>query len=183
MKAIRNFLILSIAILGFSFVDVNAQGYSDRQTTQGIERKIFKKIIGLPNYGLFDHISYKVDGGTVTLYGKVASLGTRKAAENAVQNVEGVQTVINNIENLPPSSFDNSIRYRIVRSFVNSAGLYGYLREPNPSVRIIVENGRVTLEGFVNNRGTSDLMNILANGVPGVFSVTNNLVVEKDGLK
>jgi osmotically-inducible protein OsmY len=57
------------------------------------------------------------------------------------------------------------------------------LQEPNPSVRIIVDGGRVTLEGYVNNRGTANLMNILANGIPGVFSVTNNLVTNKDMLK
>jgi osmotically-inducible protein OsmY len=65
-----------------------------------------------------------------------------------------------------------------VRNFVNSAGLYGYLREPSPSVRIIVENGRVTLEGYVSNRGTANLMSSLANQVPGVFSVRNNLVIQ-----
>jgi hypothetical protein len=91
--------------------------------------------------------------------------------------------VVNRIENLPPSSFDDAIRARLVRTFDNTGGVSGYLREPNPSVRIIVENGRVTLEGYVNNRGTANLMNILANGIPGVFSVTNNLVIEKEMVK
>ena len=182
MKVLRNFLILSIAILGFTFTDANAQNYAGKNTATSIEQKVFKKIIGLPYYGVFDHISFEVNGGTVTLYGKVVSLGTRKSAERAVKNIEGVENVINNIEDLPPSSFDNQIRYRIVRSFANSSGLYGYLQEPNPSVRIIVDGGRVTLEGYVNNRGTANLMNVLANGVTGVFSVTNNLVIEK-GLK
>lgn len=179
MKTLRYFLILSIAIIGFSFVNANAQSYSSPQAAQSIERSVFKELIKLPNYGLFDHIAYKVDGSTVTLYGKVLSLGTRKSAERVIKKIAGVDTVINRIENLPLSSFDNEIRYRIVRNYVNSAGLYGYLREPNPSVRIIVEDGRVTLEGFVNNRGTANLMNILANEVPGVFSVTNNLQVNR----
>lgn len=91
--------------------------------------------------------------------------------------------MVNRIENLPPSSFDDAIRARLVRTFDNTGGVSGYLREPNPSVRIIVENGRVTLEGYVNNRGTANLMNILANGIPGVFSVTNNLVIEKEMVK
>jgi hyperosmotically inducible protein len=179
MKVLRNFLILSIAILGFTFVDANAQNYPAKSTASAIEQKVFKKIIGLPAYGVFDHISFKVEGNTVTLYGKVLSLGTKKSAERAVRKIEGVENVVNNIQNLPPSSYDNQIRYQIVREFANSAGIYGYLREPNPSVRIIVQNGRVTLEGYVSNRGTANLMNILANGVPGVFSVTNNLSTEK----
>ena len=108
---------------------------------------------------------------------------TKKGAENVVENIEGVEKVVNRIENLPPSSFDDAIRARLFRTFDNTGGLSGYLREPNPSVRIIVENGRVTLEGYVNNRGTYNTMNILANGIPGVFGVTNNLVIEKEMIK
>jgi hyperosmotically inducible periplasmic protein len=175
MKYIRSFLILSFAFLSLLAFEAKAQ---TPQTV--LEQKIFKKIIGLPYYGVFDHISYKVDGRTVTLYGKVASLGTRKDAERAVKRIDGVETVINNIKELPPSSFDNSIRRQIVREFYSRGGsLYRYLQEPNPSVRIIVENGRVTLEGYVSNRGDSNLANILANGASGVFSVRNNLVVGK----
>lgn len=178
MRVIKYFLVLTIAILGFSFSDAKAQNY--QSNTQGIERKIFKEIIGLPNYGLFDHISYEVDGGTVTLYGKVLSLGTRKSAERVVKRIAGVDRVINNIENLPPSSFDNSIRYQLVRTFSTRGGsLYRYLQGTNPSMRIIVDGGRVTLEGYVSNRGDSRLANILANGIPGVFQVTNNLQIER----
>jgi osmotically-inducible protein OsmY len=180
MKTLRYFLILTIAILGFALTDVSAQNYSANRPTTSIEQKVFKKILGLPYYGVFDHISFEVNGSTVTLYGKVLSLGTRKNAERAVKKIEGVTEVINNIENLPPSPFDNEIRYGILRRFAEAPALYGYLREPNPSVRIIVKGGRVTLEGYVNNRGTANLMNILANGVPGVFQVTNNLGIEKD---
>lgn len=175
MRYIRNFLILSFAFLSVLAFDASAQ----TPQTQ-LEQKIFKKIIGLPYYGVFDHISYEVDGTTVTLYGKVASLGTRKDAERAIKKIDGVETVINNIQELPPSSFDNSIRRQIVREFYRNGGsLYRYLQEPNPSVRIIVENGRVTLEGFVSSNGDSNLANILANGANGVFSVKNNLIVGK----
>ncbi len=173
MKYIRNFLIITFAFLSVLAFDAKAQS----PQTQ-MEQKIFKKIIGLPYYGVFDHISYKVDGGTVTLFGKVASLGTRKDAERAVKKVAGVETVINNIDELPPSGFDNRIRSQIVREFYSRGGsLYRYLQEPNPSIRIIVENGRVTLEGYVSNRGDYNLANILANSTSGVFSVSNNIVV------
>jgi hypothetical protein len=173
MKYIRSFAIITFAFLSLLAVETKAQ-----QPQTVLEQKIFKKIIGLPYYGLFDHISYEVDGRTVTLYGKVASLGTRKDAERAVKRIDGVDRVINNIDELPPSSFDNQIRRQLVREFSTRGGsLYRYLQGSNPSVRIIVENGRVTLEGYVSNRGDSNLANILANSVNGVFSVKNNLVV------
>ena len=173
MKYVRNFLILSFAFLSLLAFDAKAQ----TPQTQ-LEQKIFKKIIGLPYYGVFDHISYKVEGSTVTLYGKVNSLGTKKDAERAVKRIDGVETVINNIQQLPPSGFDNSIRRQIVQEFYRNGGsLYRYLQEPNPSIRIIVENGRVTLEGYVSNKGDYNLANILANSATGVFSVRNNLVI------
>lgn len=67
MKVLRYFLILSIAILSFSLVDANAQSYSGNKSTRDLEQKIFKKLIALPYYGVFDHISYEVSGTTVTL--------------------------------------------------------------------------------------------------------------------
>ncbi len=182
MKYLRNFLVLSFAFLTVFAVGANAQTVGSSQ--RSIEDKVFKKIKGLPYYGVFDNIKFQVNGGTVTLYGKVYSLGVKKSAERAIKNIEGVSEVVNNIENLPPSQFDNQIRQEIVREFATRGGnLYRYLQEPNPSVRIIVENGRVTLEGNVLRRSDSDLANILANSVSNVFQVTNNLVIEKEMIK
>lgn len=179
MKSFRNYIAVTLAVLALSFVTVNAQSFS--ANTSSLERQIFKRINSLPYYGVFDFIQYEVDnGGRVTLYGKTNSLGTRKSAERVVRRIPGVTSVVNNIDELPPSSFDNNIRRGIVREFVNSGGVYPYIREPNPSVRIIVENGRVTLEGYVPNRGTSNLMYLLANRVPGTFGVRNNLIVGRD---
>lgn len=181
MKFIRYFLILAIAIFGVSAVDVSAQRYADDKqvSSRTLEQKIFKQLIKLPYYGVFDNIKYEVNGDTVVLSGKVAVARNRKDAENVVEDIAGVRQVVNNIEVLPPSSFDNSIRRRVLRTFADR-GLYRYLWEPNPSVRIIVDHGHIELEGYVATRGDSNLMNILANGVSGVFSVRNNLVVEKD---
>ena len=177
MRFIRNLFMATIAVISVSFVTVNAQNRNISESA--IERKVFKEINKLPYYGLFDHIAFKVDGGVVTLYGKTYSLGTKKSAERVVNKVPGVVEVVNNIEELPPSSFDNRIRQQIVREFVRTPGVYPYISGVSPSVRIIVENGRVTLEGYVANKGTSNLMYMLANGVPGTFEVTNHLIVDK----
>ncbi len=182
MKYIRNFLIPTIAVLGFTFTSVQAQSYTGNKNVsrQTLERKVFKEIIKLPYYGVFDHIAFQVNGDTVTLYGKVANARNKKDAERFVEDIQGVGAVVNNIEILPLSSFDNSIRRGILQSFANTGGLYRYLWEPRPSVRIVVDGGHVSLEGYVANRGDYNLMNILASGIPGVFSVKNNLVIEKE---
>lgn len=178
MRIFKNFLVLLIGIIAFSSVSVSAQNFSAKNA-RTLEQKIFKELIKLPYYGVFDHIAYEIKGDTVILQGKVYNAMNKKQAEREVMDIEGVRNVVNNIEILPLSSLDNSIRYQTLRTFADRGGLYRYLWEPNPSVRIIVDRGHITLEGYVANRGDYNLMNILANGVPGVFSVQNNLKVGK----
>lgn len=182
MKYIKYFLILTIAVLGFSLVNVEAKTYGDdAKSTQTLERKVFKQLIKLPYYGVFDHIAFKVEGNTVTLYGKVANAVNKKSAERYVEDIQGVERVVNNIQILPLSGFDDSIRRRTLRTLANNGGsLYRYLIGSSPSIRIIVERGNITLEGTVNSKGDSNLANILANGVSGVFSVKNNLQIGKE---
>src|SRR5262249_39089935 len=99
-------------------------------------------------------------------------------AERAVKRIPGVTNVVNNINVLPLSSLDNRIRVQTYRAIFGYAGLYRYAMGANPSVHIIVNNGHVTLKGVVANQGDKNIANIRANGVPGVFSVTNDLLVE-----
>lgn len=177
MKYFRIFLILVVAIIGFTQINVSAQSLAQ----SSIEQKVFSRIIRLPYYGVFDNIKFQVKGDTVYLMGQVVRPTTKSSAENVVQDIDGVQNVVNNIEVLPLSRFDDSIRLQTLRTLQSRGGsLYRYFLGANPSVKIIVDNGHVTLEGFVANRGDKNLANILANGVSNVFSVTNNLVVEKD---
>jgi BON domain-containing protein len=139
--------------------------------------KVRKELVTLPYYGVFDNLAYKVEGNTVTLYGQVRRPSTRRNAEGRVARIEGVDHVINNIEVLPVSGFDDSIRTRSYRAVFRSGGLYRYAMGANPSVHIVVKNGHVALEGVVSNQMDSQLAYMAAKGVPGVFSVTNNLRV------
>ena len=137
----------------------------------------------LPRYEVFDSINYQVNGSTVTLSGKVRNAVNRKDAERSVSRIPGVSNVVNNIEVLPLGSFDESIRARLYETLAGSGSLSRYLWETNPSVRLIVDRGHVSLEGFVANRGDYNTMNILANGVSGVFSVKNNLVIDSERVR
>lgn len=163
-------LLLLTALPGVASASANEQ---DRTTN-----KVRKELVTLPYYGVFDNLEYKIDGNTVTLYGQVRSPSTRKDAERRVNKIEGIDRVVNNIEVLPLSGFDNSIRAREYRAIFRSGGLYRYAMGANPSIHIVVRNGHVTLEGVVANRMDSQLAYMAANGVSGVFSVTNNLRVE-----
>ena len=180
MKRSTTYTALIIAVLALSLTAVSAQSFSAaNRSSSTIERDVHKKLRGMLRNGIFDHITFEVDGSTVVLGGKVISLGARSEAAAAVKRVAGVSHVINQIEELPPSPSDDRIRRAALRTF-SSAGLDRYLSERNPEVRIIVDRGRITLEGFVSGSGDYNSMNIFANGIPGVFKVTNNLVIGKD---
>ena len=137
------------------------------------------ELVMLPYYSVFDDLEFTVDNGAVTLLGDVTRPSLKSDAANVVKRIPGVTNVVNNIKVLPLSPFDNRIRVATYRSVFGAAGLYRYAMGTNPSIHIIVENGHVTLKGVVANEGDKNIAYIRANGVPGVFSVTNNLLVEE----
>ena len=144
-----------------------------------LNKKIHHELVTLPYYGIFDNLAYEVNGGTVTLYGQVTRPSTRSDAARRVARLPGVTRVVNNIEVLPLSSFDDQIRRATYRAIYGYGPLRRYALGAQPSIRIIVKNGNVTLTGFVANEGDRNIANIRANGVPNVFSVNNQLVSEK----
>jgi len=98
-----------------------------------------------------------------------------------VRKLAGVERVVNQIEVLPLSSFDDSIRANVYRTLYNwDSPLFRYGRGVNPSIHIVVNRGHLTLEGVVANENDRRLAYIMANSVPGVFSVTNNLRAENE---
>ena len=165
--------------------DVKDYGSMKVATGDPVEAKIAKEvrheILMLPWYSLFDDLEFSVQGRTVTLSGFLASehAVTKSDAENAVKHIEGVDKVINNIQVLPPSPLDTQVRQQVYGALARTGGLSRYFWEAAPSVHIIVQNQRVTLAGFVDSEGDKNLATIAANGVPGVFQVTNNLRVVK----
>lgn len=150
---------------------------------RAIEDQVYHRILMLPNYGLYDSITANVNGGTVVLGGNTISLGTRKEAERVVKRIPGVTNVVNNIRELPLSSFDDQIRRQLTVQLARTGGLSRYLQGVNPPVRLIVDRGRISLEGYVDNRGDANTMNIVAHGIPGSFGVENHLIVKNERVR
>jgi osmotically-inducible protein OsmY len=135
----------------------------------------------LPFYTLFDNLQYKVQGSTVTLMGQVVRPNLKSDAGSAVKRVRGVETVDNQIKVLPLSPMDDRIRRAEYRAIYSKPSLQRYAMRSVPPIHIIVENGHVTLEGVVATQADKDVAGIAANGVPNVFSLTNNLRIENSG--
>jgi hyperosmotically inducible periplasmic protein len=156
-----------------------AQNAPDQSKSQDrIAREVRHELLMLPYFGVFDNMAFKVDGGTVILTGQVVRPSLKSDAENSVKHVEGVEKVDNQIEVLPPSSMDDGIRLQLFRAIYGYPALEKYSLGVQKPIRIIVKSGRVTLEGVVDSDADKNLVGIRANGVPNIFSVTNNLRVE-----
>jgi hyperosmotically inducible protein len=144
---------------------------------QTLVKEVRHQLLLLPYYSVFDILSYRVDGDTVTLEGSVVRPTLKSDAESAVKSVEGVGSVVNKIQVLPLSPMDDQSRAALYRAIYGDPTLSRYAYSSVASIHIIVNNGNVTLEGTVDNESDKNLAGIRANGVPNVFSVKNNLVV------
>lgn len=146
---------------------------------RSLEQEIRRELILLPFYDVFDSLAFRLEGGEVTLLGQVTRPTLKSSAERVVKGIEGVVSVKNEIEVLPLSSFDDRIRLGVLRAVYGNTALNRYGLGAVAPIRIIVKNGGVTLEGVVANEADRNIAFLAANGVSGVFSVTNNLKVNK----
>ncbi|MGA8274059.1 MAG: BON domain-containing protein [Candidatus Sulfotelmatobacter sp.] len=153
------------------------RGEPSARSQERITKEVRHELLMLPYFGVFDYIAFKVDGGTVTLLGQVVRPSLKSDSENAIKHIEGVEKVDNQIQVLPPSPTDNSLRMRLYREIYGYSGLEKYALGVQKPIRIIVNMGKVSLEGVVDNDSDKNLAGLRANTVPGIFSVTNNLQV------
>lgn len=171
----RKFLMVVLAA-GLSVGLTQAQS---GKSADRIAKEVRHELVMLPFLDVFDNLTYQVNGYNVTLGGQVTRPTLKTDAERVVKGIEGVESVTNNIEVLPLSPMDNRLRQRLYRAIYGYGPLQRYSMPVIKPIRIIVNNGKCTLEGVVDNEADKNLAGIRANGVGGLFSVTNNLVVAK----
>ena len=140
--------------------------------------EVRRELNKLPFITAFDYIHYEVTGDTVRLSGSVIKPWDKTDAEAMVKKISGVSNVVNDIEVLPLSRFDDAVRLNAYRTLFNgNSSLMRYRLGSNAPIRIIVRNGHLTLEGFVSSEMDRRIAEMLVRQVPNVFSVTNNLKI------
>jgi len=142
-----------------------------------IQKEVRHELLMLPYFTVFDNIAFQVQGDTVTLIGDVTQPVLKSDAENVVKRIEGVAHVTNKINVLPPAPLDQQSRVALYRAIYGFPALEKYAMGVQKPIRIIVNMGKVTLEGVVDNQTDKDMVALRANTVSGIFSVTNNLRV------
>lgn len=186
MNKVQSVVLATVLAVGAGIAQAQPANPGAQATATTTNQKLEQRLSGevrhelamIPQFSIFDNLAYRVDGGTVTLSGQVRNAIVSDSAEKRVKRLEGVEKVVNQIEILPASFNDDRIRRQVARAVFNDPRLDIYANEPVPPIHIIVKNGHVNLEGMVRTQTDKNDAFIRANGVPGVFSVQNNLQVE-----
>jgi hyperosmotically inducible periplasmic protein len=140
----------------------------------GIALDVSRQIQRYAQFTIFDYVTGSVDNGVVTLTGKVTMPFKKKDIVRRASTVNGVREVLDRIDVLPVSSYDDQLRSRVARAIYGNSAFWQYGAMANPPIHIIVENGHVTLSGVVNSNVDRMLARSLATGL-GELSVTNDL--------
>ena len=153
----------------------------DVRRIEALKEEIRHQLVTLPYYSVFDWLQAEAKpDGTVTLMGQVVRPTLKDDAEARIKKLEGATRVINNIEVLPLSPFDDQLRMALYRRIFNfDSPLFRYGTWSIPPIRIIVSNGHVVLKGIVANQADSQLAYFAARQVPNVFDVKNELQIEE----
>jgi osmotically-inducible protein OsmY len=169
---------IALAVPALAYGSGSSSAAQSLEERTRLEERVRHELASLPYYGVFDSLSFRVDAGQVTLTGQVTQPIVKEDAERAVKRLAGVQSVNSQIEVLPLSRMDDRIRRSTYYAVYGYAPLERYGLGAEPAIRIVVKNGHVTLTGVVANAMDRTLVYQRANTVPGVFSVTNNLLIE-----
>jgi hyperosmotically inducible periplasmic protein len=177
-------IVLPIFLLSFAEVSVasshNAmEPVGSNKQPKSLTDQVRHELVMLPYLGVFDDLGFTIDdSNAVVLTGEVVRPTLKSDAEAVVRRIQGVSKVVDNIEVLPLSSFDDAIRLRTYRAIFSRPGFEKYADQAVSPIRIIVKNGNITLEGIVGSQMDKTLAEMAARSVPGAFSVTDNLTID-----
>jgi hyperosmotically inducible protein len=162
-------LVVSLGAFGFT----TPAAAADKENLQ-LFRAVQKQVLNYTHFTIFDSVNAQINDGNVVLTGWVTMPYKSTDLERRVSRVDGVTHVVNNIKTLPVSQFDDELRIRIARAIYSSPHFRGYGSMVNPPIHIIVEHGRVTLEGVVNNNVDRMIARSIASNFLA-FDVKNEL--------
>jgi hyperosmotically inducible protein len=170
----------SIALVLCAGLSLFAPVQQKDSRTLRLETDVQRELLALPYYTVFDFLAFRIEpGGTVRLLGQVVRPTLKSDAERRLKGIEGIDQVINDIEVLPTSPADERIQIAVARNIYRSDALDRYGFQVQPSIHIIVKQGRVTLEGVVDTETDKTVAGLKAREVGGVFDVKNNLAISR----
>jgi len=158
-------------------IAVAGETVPDGQLQQKLAKKLAYDRVGYYD-NAFNYVAIDVKDGVVTLTGDTVWDVPKDSALAIVARTPGVKDVVNEVKVLPTSIFDDNLRVRMARVIYRDSVLGRYATDPVDPIRIVVDNGHVTLYGTVQSTMDKNIAGIRAGSVPGAFSVENKLVVD-----
>jgi hyperosmotically inducible protein len=168
-----------IAAAALVILASSAPAWAAQRQNLDVFQDVSRQVLRYPNFTIFDSVHAEVNDGVVTLTGKVTMPYKRQDIERRIAKIEGVRQVQNDITTLPVSQFDDELRFRIARAIYGNSNFWRYGAMVNPPIHIIVEGGRVTLEGVVNSNIDRMLARSIASSF-NAFSVTSDLKTDAE---
>jgi hyperosmotically inducible protein len=135
-------------------------------------------ILTYPWFTIFDWVTLGIQGDRLAVNGQVTLPNKKQDIGNYLAHIKGVADLENNLEVLPTSEYDDSLRMAIARAIYNDPFFINYRNQPIPPIHIIVKNGNVTLEGVVANPVDRAKADADARLAATFFNFTDNLQVE-----
>jgi len=163
-------VLTAIALVGALAAPAAAADKANLQLFKDVQ----KQVLTYSWFSIFDNVESQINDGVVVLHGKVTMPYKKTDLEKRVAKVDGVKQVINKLEVLPVSQFDDRLRMQIARAIYGNPNFRGFYSQANPPIHIVVDRGRVTLEGVVNNQTDRMLAMSIANNFLA-FGVKNEL--------
>jgi hyperosmotically inducible periplasmic protein len=158
-------------------IAVAGETVPDGQLQQKLAKKLAYDRVGYYD-NAFNYLALDVKDGIATVSGATYNDVARDSALAIIARTPGVKDVVSQVNVLPTSIFDDSLRVRTARAIYRDSVLSRYAIDPVDPIRIVIDNGHVTLYGTVQSAMDKTIAGLRANGVPGVFSVENKLVVD-----
>ena len=162
-----------------NLIEVAGPAVSDAQLHEELSKKLYYDRVGWYD-SAFNYYTLTVKDGVATIGGQTYNDVGRDSALAIAYRMPGVKDVVNDIKVSPVSSFDDNLRRRTVRALYGDSALGKYAVDPARPIRIIVDGGHVSLYGEVISPMDKQIAGMRVGQIPGVFSVENNLVVEKN---
>lgn len=160
-----------------NLIAVAGKDVPDAELTAQLDRKLYYDRMGYDN--LFNYVTASVQNGVVVVSGEALNGVARDSALAIADNMPGVKDVVDDVKVEPASFFDNQIRIQAARAIYRDSVLSRYAIDPAHPIRIVVDNGKLSLYGTVATQMEKNVAGIRASQVFGTFSVQNNLEVEK----
>lgn len=178
-RIMRRILSLTVGVALHAATAFASQPAVVAPTNYSLFNDVSAQVTSYTNFTVFDSVSANVADGVVVLSGKVTMPFKKDDIERRVTRIAGVRQVVNRIDVLPASQFDEDLRYQIARAIYGNPGFWHYAGVAQPPIHIVVERGHVTLSGVVNSEAERMLARSLATSF-GAFSVTNDLKTDSE---